>query len=153
MVIETTINISNSNKLLLIETALRNKISVNEMINLLLLKFLKGKFGKYHTFKRIKYQKLCTGDHWKTVHVWFSPDFYEKCLDLRKFHKCSISFILAQAIELYLNETLNSDKCDNYNRHYIFMATLYDNCPIFISTWEFPGEEKAMQILKLYENT
>ncbi len=150
MTIETTINISNVNKALLEKIASQLNTSMNVLIIKLLSRYLHNKLGSYKTFSRVSYQKKNVAEHWKCVHVWFSPEFYEMCLDLRKFHKCSLSNILAQAIDLYLDDIL-SDECDNYFNAYMFFDTISNNCPLFVTIWGYPGNEEAIRILKFLE--
>ncbi len=152
MIIETTINISKSNKKLLQEYALKYDLSINKLTIKLLIKYLNNNIGNYRTFSSIKYQKRINNDPWKTLHLWLSPDFYEKCLDLRKFHKLSLSNILSQAIKLYLKK-IQYQKYDNNTTNYIFIGSVYKKCPIFIITWDYPGNKKVKQLLDIYENT
>ncbi len=151
MTIETTVHISNINKECIIKTAALLNTSPNKIIIKLLTRYLNKQYGNYKTFSRISYQKKNPGDSWKIMHVWFSSEFYEKCLDLRKFHKLSLSNILSLAIKLYLNDIIHN-KCDNYNKNYIVLSTVFNNCPIFILTWNYPGEKKTKELLDIYEN-
>ena len=80
-----------------------------------------------------------------------SPEFYDKCQDMRRFQKLSVSYILAKAMELYLQEILNGE-CDNYFHNYIFISFIVNKCPIFIVTWDYPGNEYAKRLLDLYDN-
>ncbi len=152
MSIETTINISSTNKVRLIQYSQQLDISSNELIIKLLVKYLNSHHDKYKIYSRVKYQKLADGDSWKRVHVWFSPEFYEKCFGLRLFLKLSLSNILSQAIELYLEDILKGE-CDNYEKNFIFQSSVYRNCPIFIITWNYPGSKIAEKILEIYEYT
>ncbi len=152
MTIETTINISDKNVSLLDQYATSLNISRNQLLIQLIIKFMNYQFGNYECFSRVRYQKKKNNEKWKTKHVWFPCDFYEKCIDLRKFHKLSLSFILALAIQLFLDKLANNE-CDNYNRSYMFFASNYMGRPFFIITWEYLGNEKAKEILKLCENT
>ena len=151
MLIETTINISKKNYITLKESAEILKITKNELIFRLIIRYFNRKLNNFAGSTRIKYQKNENGQGWKSIHVWFSPEFYDKCQDLRKFHKFSISFILSQAIELYLNELLNG-QCDNYLHSYMFFGFTFNNCPIFITTWDYPGNEFTERIFNLYDN-
>ena len=106
MTIETTINISKSNKILIENAAFSLKTTKNEIIKNLMLKFLNDNLNNFAGLTRIKYQKKEIGEKWKSIHVWFSPEFYDKCQDIRKFHKLSISHILSIAINLYLKKNI-----------------------------------------------
>ncbi len=152
MKIETTLNISESNLLLLKNEVKKTNIPMNKLIINLLFQYLNKRSNHYKTFSRIRYQKRNKTKLWKVKHVWFTPDFYEKCVDLRKFHKLSLSGILAEAIELYL-EKISDKKYDNYHKSYIFISTFYNNCPIFIISWEYPGNKKTLELLQIQEKT
>ena len=125
-------------------------ISVNALIITLLNKYLEKKYNQYRTFTRINYQKKEHNGEWTSLHLWLSPGFYEKCLDLRKLYKFSLSYIIAQSIELYLCKLLKGET-DNYFQNYIFLSTESKKCSILIIAWEYPKEEKHELILKLLE--
>ncbi len=152
MTIESTINISNTNKALLKKSSQQLHITINELITILLNKYLNQQVNYNKIFQRVKYQKLKQNEFWKTQHVWYSNDFYEKCLDLRRFHKFSLSNILSQAIELYLNEILTGEY-DNYNKNYALFNSNYNNCTIFFISWDYPGNKVMEKIHEIFENT
>ncbi len=152
MTIETTISISNKNKIRLLNCSQQLDISANELITRLLVKYLHSNNKKYKMYSRVTYQRLEKGCSLKRMHVWFSPEFYEKCFGLRLFLKLSLSNILAQAINLYLDEILNGQH-DNYEHSFLFQSSVYKNCPIFIIAWNYPGNEIAKKIQEIYEYT
>ncbi len=151
MTIETTINISQKNKSILEKNSETLKISKNDLIKKLIVKFLSQNISNFPDQKRIEYQKRKSGEIWKPVHIWLSPEFYDKCQDLRRFHKLSISHILAKAIILYLHEILKGD-FDTYYHNYLFIGFIHNNCPVFIITWDYPGNTFTKQLLNLYDN-
>ena len=152
MSIETTISISNKNKIRLVEYSQLLDISMNELIIKLLVKYLNSNHKKTKIYSRVKYQKLEEGSVLKRIHVWFSPEFYEKCFGLRLFLKLSLSNILSQAIELFMEDILKG-QYDNYVKNFFFQSSLYKNCPIFIIAWSYPGNTIAEKILEIYEYT
>ncbi len=151
MTIETTVNISKNNRTQLENSADYLKISKNELIKRLIVRYLNQNFDNFAGSTRIKYQKRLKGEKWKPVHIWLSPEFYDKCQDLRRFHKLSISYILTKAIELYLNEILQGEH-NNYFHNYMFIGFIYNNCPVFIITWDYPGNNFTTELLNLYDN-
>ncbi len=152
MRIETTICISDKNKIRLANYSQQLDISTNELINKLLVKYLNSNYNKTRIYSQVKYQKLEKGTSLKRIHVWFSPDFYEKCFGLRLFLKLSLSNILAQAINLYLDEMLRG-QYDNYEHNFLFQSSVYKNCPIYIIAWSYPGNKIATKIQEIYEHT
>ncbi len=152
MTIETTLCISNKNKIRLVNYSQKLDISTNELIRKLLVKYLHSYKKQYKIYSRVTYQKLGEGNSLKRIHVWFSPEFYEKCFGLRLFLKLSLSNILSQAIDLYLEDILKG-QYDNYEKNFFFQSSIYKTCPIFIIAWNYPGNEIATKILEIYEHT
>ena len=150
MTIETTINITMKNKIILERGAEKLKITKNELVKRLILRYLNKNLEKYAEFTRIQYQKKEESDSWKSIHVWLPSEFYDKCQDLRKFHKLSISFILAKAIGTHLEELLNGIN-DEYYHNYMFISFIHNGCPVFIITWDYPGNIFTKNILNLYD--
>ena len=133
MKIDSTLNISDFNVKLLDNKADQLSISRNCLIIKLLLQYAEKQKNKLIQERRIVYQKKKEGNVWLKKHIWLEPKFYEKCLDLRKFHKCSVSLILAIAIDLYLDEIDNNT--DNYEYYYKFIIINNGKYPIFIVMW------------------
>ena len=111
MQIETTINISIERKLLLEKKSQTLKISKNRIAQKLLKKFSKKNY-KPKLFKRLAYQKRNKYLYAKPMHLYMEPEFYEICMDLKKIYKLSLSFILAIAIDKYIQKI--KGKPDNY---------------------------------------
>ena len=151
MIIETTVNISQKNREILYKSSEQTKLSKNDLIKKLIIKFLNHNLENYADQKRIQYQKRNNREIWKSVHIWLTPELYDKCQDLRRIHKLSISHIVAIAIKKYLKEIL-SGQYDNYLRTYMFISFIHYNCPIFIITWDYPGNKMTQKLLNLYDN-
>ena len=152
MTIETTINISMKNKIIIEKSAEKLQISKSEIIKRLFVLFINQNFENFPDLKRVQYQKKKPDEIWKPIHVWFSPEFYDKCQDLRRFHKLLISYILTLAILLYRNKILEGEH-DNYHHNYVFIAFKHNHCPILIITWDYPGNTMVEKILQLRGNT
>ena len=109
-------------------------------------------FGYY---SQIRYQKNDRDETWHKFHICFNTYQYEYCLDMRKLYKMSISFILAYAIENYLNELCDLLTCckdkkytDNYlYKNYILTNNTIDGVICWQLYWGFP--QKLNSILKL----
>lgn len=90
-------------------------ISSNEIISILLRKMLKKYKNKFKFYHPVKYQKKDPKKQWKRHHVKFNDVDYELFTDQRKFYKLSVSLLLTQAVEEYLDELLNEERPkDNY---------------------------------------
>ena len=150
MSIDTNINITDKNHKLLEKNAFKMNITKNELVVKLLTAYLNNQSKNYEVFKRVKYQKKKKHEIWNPIHVWLSPEFYEKCINLRVFHKLSLSNILTLAIQLYLNKIIKG-VADNFTKNYIFLYTDLYECPIFIIAWGYPREETVMKLYNLYK--
>ncbi len=145
MKIDTTINVTDNNTALLRSSAKKLDISINELTIRLIIKFINKKNADFKTFQRISYQKKKDSENWNRIHVWLSSEFYEKCLELRKFCKLSLSFILSLAIKLFLKDVLEK-VTDNYQHNYLCKYADIDGCRMFTIAWEYPGEENMSKI-------
>ncbi len=93
---------------------------------------------------RIKYQSRDNKDNWHRLHLVLNEYEYEYYLDMRKFYKMSVSFILAYAARRYLDEILNellngSKNTDNYYyKNYIFIRKTMNKVICWQIYWGLP---------------
>jgi hypothetical protein len=93
---------------------------------------------------RIKYQARDEKENWNRLHVVLNEYEYEYYLDMRKFYKMSVSFILAYAIRRFLDEVLNelldeNNNTDNYcYSNYIFLKKTIDKVICWQIYWGIP---------------
>ena len=89
----------------------------------------------------VRYQGREGNSKRRRVHVRFRDDEYEFFHDLRKVWKMSVSFILAVAIEKYLDELLRLlvKNPDNYRyRNYASSRIIVDNVICWVLYWGIP---------------
>ncbi len=156
MSIDTTINIKLNLLSKIAEVSAIYNISFNRIIAILINKFLGNCSNKAKLFNTIKYQQ--TGDDivWHTLHVSFSEDIYEKALDLRKVMKMSVSFIIARAVELYLEQVIKElsqrSKADNYSQDYVFISSKCNGLLCFSIFWSSPSEIILKKFMKNHQD-
>jgi hypothetical protein len=153
MSIETTLNIKRDYLNRLSTSCKNHTLSRSGLIALLLRRFLRKQKLPYSMFKTISYQKRNQKKNWKIIHVSYPVDLFEKCCDVRKFSKISVSFLVSMAIDSYLDvveEELSGAKgtnekiTDNYELSYTCIANNeYDNMN-FHTYWMLP-ETKAVE--------
>ncbi len=144
MNIITTINIRSD----LLEKILQKKetgnISLNKIVSNLLRKALNWPKNKMKTFMSIKYQNKIEDNelYYHKLHISLYEELYEKCLDMRKLYKLSVSFILAKCIEFYLDKlsTVEVKNTDNYHANYIIFTTEEGGVYSFTVLWEISKE-------------
>lgn len=116
MVGETTVNIGRDVAARIAGAAAGQGASRRDIVSAL-LKYAAGRM-KPDSFPRVcvKYQEKRPGVGWHRLHVVMRRDEYDFFTDLRKLFKLSVSFIIAYAVEHYLDEMLNHTNgiTDNY---------------------------------------
>lgn len=119
-------------------------ISLNKIVNFLLLKALNWRKKSIKTFKSIKYQVKYENISWHKLHISMDNALYERCLDMRKLYKLSVSYILAICIKMYLDilskKIIMAKGTDNYHNCYLLFSNTDKNVFSFTIFWSLPGE-------------
>jgi len=127
MKIETTIQIHKSILKRLNTTAEITGKSRTNLVAYLMQRVMNNNHKKLKFFSRVKYQARDIKENWHKLHITLNEYEYEYFLDMRKFFKMSVSYILAYAVRKYLDEIVEKllDKdtiTDNYWYHnYLFI--------------------------------
>ena len=150
MNIDTTINITTSNKKLIERYAKKLGTSKSKLVLKLISKFLKKHTLEDKTFIQVAYQKRDLHANWTKLHLWVNCAFYEKCIDLRKFCKKSLSSIVAIAIKKHLQETIEN-KTDNYPVNYFIFYTKIGNSNLITINWGEYEEKIIKKINKMHK--
>jgi len=104
--IETSANLDATTYERIIAAAEENNIHVRHIIHILFKRMLLDIPLKNKVFSRVKYQERIRGRKWKLFRLRLSESMYEGCIDMRKLHKMSVSFILDVAVDLYLDRAI-----------------------------------------------
>jgi hypothetical protein len=152
--LRTTININPLLLTRLKEASGTLEISTNEIIMLLLGAVQSKKGFNIGELRGVRYQDADPDRKWCRFHVTYRSRMYEKALDMRRFFKCSVSFIISFAIFKYLDEIVerikdseNSNRImDNYPSNYIFISKMYNGIQGFTIIWGVP-EQKYLENL------
>ena len=143
MLIETTICIRNNLSQRLARTAVLTGYSKRSIISILLRRFAEDNNSTPVTGTRIKYQKrFASDDGWRRMHVLLSPVEYEFFIDLRKVFKKSVSACVAEAIDRYLDDLIQTatKHIDNYRfTNYSFSRIVINNIICWVFAWGVPG--------------
>ncbi len=97
----TSVSLKIKHKELLESTAKKHKISMNELMILLLRYMNERAFELIGKQPRVKYQKSDGGV--KIVNLYIGQRDYERNLDVRRYGKVSVSCLLAYAIDHFLD--------------------------------------------------
>ncbi len=120
-------------------------ISLNRIIELLVLEMIYRKAFRIIMFSPVKYQASDDPINWHRLHVSFKEDIYEKALDLRKVWKMSVSYIIAISIERYLKEIIKNliskKDADNCSHKYLLIPHKYRKLFAFTILWDKPPEK------------
>ena len=142
MCIETTININKDLLEKVTDASIEMEKSVGFVFSALLVRVVRYyKVEDAKVFKRIKYQDKDKKRNWKRKHLYLREAEYEYCLDLKKAMKMSLSKILREAIQKFLDEivfeVMNKNKQpDNYHiSNYCFLSKTIDDIILFQFYW------------------
>lgn len=139
--VRTTINIDAEVYRKLCKVAEIKGVEIEDVI-LAVLRFFSRKFrSEIVGYDAVRYQERRSDSRWQRVHVrWFGEE-YEFVIDLRKVHKKSVSFLIAEAFELFYNEiSLIIDQyLDNYQEYNYAIAKFnIHNMIGCIVMWGYP---------------
>ncbi len=152
MNIDTTINIKEEILEKIDEASKDCSISRSRLISLLLKKVISEKTNDKNRFARIKYQKRDKKASWKRPHVFLEYDLYEKCIDMRKLKKMSVSFIVSVAFKLYfaqvIEELKNGCESDVSNRNYVCIGKRKGRLFSYTVFWDYPPEDELIKTLE-----
>ena len=145
MIVETTIYI---NKIILKELSNASEKtgkSRNSIIILLLRRATEDSCQLMKSNSTVKYQEHDPIKNWHRLHIQLKEDEYEYCLDMRKFYKMSVSFIVAYAVCRYLSDLLKilseiGEITDNYlPLNYILIREVIDSTTCWRIYWGIPN--------------
>jgi len=125
--------------------------SRKDIIVLLLRRIMRDHHLFKHGFSTVKYQMDDDSGNWHCFHIRFREDENEFFVDLRKLTKCSVSNLVAKAVERYLAELIEDrvKSVDNYRyfSNYVLHSELIDGIISWRIYWGFPVEHlKTLRI-------
>jgi hypothetical protein len=144
MLIETTIYIHKNTLEMLNRGAALTGSPRTFILRLLMQRVMGDNHKMLQSYSRVKYQERDKKENWYRLHIVMNEYEYEYYLDMRKFYKMSVSFILAFAVRRYLDEVLNellegSNNIDNYwYRNYILIKKTIDGIICWQIYWGIP---------------
>jgi hypothetical protein len=144
MLIESTVHMHKSTLEMLERGAERTGRTRTFIIKVLMQRVMSTNQHMIKSNARIKYQSRDNKENWHRLHVVLNEYEYEYYLDMRKFYKMSVSFILAYAAIRYLDEILNellnrSKNTDNYlYKNYIFITKTINKVIYWQIYWGIP---------------
>ena len=144
MPIETTMHVHTSILEILTYGEEMTGRPIKVIIKLLMQRIMDDNHKLLKAYRRVKYQERDKEKNWRRVHIVLNEYEYEYYLDMRKFYKMSVSFILAYAVMKYLNELVNelldrNKNTDNYlYSNYIFIKETVDGIICWKTYWGIP---------------
>jgi len=146
MMIDTTIHIDRCVLAVLDDSAAKAGVSRTYFVSCLMRRIGHGEVLKARAWVRVRYQERREKSMWRRMHVSLGGDEYEYFRDLSKVFKLSVSFIVARAVELFVDEILGKlmKGYDNYHYHnYVFMQYIIQDVHCLVLYWGIP--EKLME--------
>ncbi len=122
--------------------AVRLNKTRRDIIVFLLMRIMEDHDGLIRGFTTVKYQHDDERISWHCFHIRLKHDEYEYFVDLRKVCKCSISLLIAIAVDRYIDELAKCIKkvVDNYPlfSNYVSHLEVIDGIFCLHFFWGFP---------------
>jgi hypothetical protein len=155
MNIETTVNINIEAKLRLTAASEVCGIPVSRLIMGLMKRTMKKPETLFRCFTRVQYQRRSPKKQWKLLHLSLFPRDYEYLLDMRKFFKCSVSFLVAYSIDTHLDSLINevmdesfNEDADNYPfQNYIILHEMQGKVSCWKIIWGMPNNPETVMLI------
>jgi hypothetical protein len=141
MIIHTTANIDISIKEKIVYASEICGVSKRKIVHYLFKILIKDKPLIFSFFNTVKYQIKKENTDWNCFHLYLSEANYEACLDMRKLMKKSVSFLLAYAVDKYIDrviEEFHSGTTNNYYDFYLIFTHHSPNNSTFTAFHTFP---------------
>jgi hypothetical protein len=144
MIVETTINVHKNMLQMLDRGAVITGRTRTFIIKLLMRRAMSDNQKMVQSYSRVKYQSRDFRENWHRLHMVMNEYEYEYYLDMRKFFKMSVSFILAYAVIRYLDEILNEwhEKGNGaykyFYKNYVIIKKIIDKVICWQIYWGIP---------------
>ncbi len=137
---QTTMNIKEALFMKICSVADFRGISRSAMIIELLRIVMDDPSNEVRIGRLVQYQNRENADTMHPFHITFREDEYESFQDMRKLFKKSLSLILAEAVNKFLNNLLNNKKnTDNYpHANYVIIKEMINTIVSWRLIWGFP---------------
>jgi hypothetical protein len=149
--IATSINMQIDTFTLLSRAAVQLNTSRRAIIVRLLMRIMHNISRHQGGFTSVRYQPGNSEKRWHCFSIRFKPDENEFFMDLRKLCKCSVSLLVAIAVEKYLDEMIRNKKRTVYNNimfeNYLLSRTAVDGIISWQIHWGTP--KSAINGIKL----
>ncbi len=104
------------------------------LIALLMKRVMKDHSRLARAHQSVRYQGALQKNCWRRWHITLCSRDYEQYLDMRKFFKLSVSFLVAYAVENHLDdlvdEIINGKQDDNYQYDCYFIVQKSDDSSV-----------------------
>lgn len=120
----------------------------SRLIELLFIRYLERNNYKKIDFKSQKYQKIKKETKCRRICIYWRNEIYEQCFDARKVFKKSISYIIAQAIDNYLDEIINEIQNKGVTNNYKFFIGVRTTDPTNFYTSITVWGDNSLEMLK-----
>lgn len=137
----TTINIDQINLKRLTNASLELSVSKAALISALLNYMSRKNFIQFEAKIGIEYQPRSLVHKWHVFHLRLKRDEYDFFQDMRRICKMSISYIIAYAIQNYLDEVMKlfSVNIDSYRYHnYAILQSTIGDVICWVIYWGIP---------------
>lgn len=154
MSIETTINVRNDVRSAIDEASMSTGIARSRVVALVMRRLQKDYRALTRFCARMRYQERDEKKNWRTLHVCLAERDYEVFLDMRRFSRCSVSLLVACAVEKYMDKLIdlilgenNDGDTDNYLfQNYLIAQNIIDGVVCWHIYWGMPKKKELRRL-------
>jgi hypothetical protein len=147
----TSVYMSSKTKIAVLRAASRLAMPQRDIVVMLLMRMMEDAPLMKRAFDTVKYQPDDPDGRWHTFCIKFKGDEYEFFTDMRKHCKCTVSLLLAMAVNLYLVQIVEKAKKRIFNyfpyHGYLTGHAYFGGLVFWISCWG--GGQKQENCLSL----
>ncbi len=152
MSIDTTLNMKADIRSALDEASVVTGKSRSLIIVMLMRRLANDYRELTRLYQRIQYQEREEGTNWRGTHVRLMARDYEVFLDFRLFFKRSVSFLVACAVERYLDALIkiilygDDDSDNNLSANYIIAQNKINDIVCWHIYWGIPPRRELARL-------
>lgn len=147
MSIETTLYMKDSIRTKIEQASEHTGLGTSILIVKLMKMLMKDHDIMTRQWCSIKYQQKGATVKWRRKHISIRPVEYESFIDMRKFYKMSVSFLVAFAVDHYLDKLIEeltsagNNNTDNYSlKSYTLTKEFIENSLFWTICWELTNK-------------
>ena len=152
MRVETTVNLAAGTRAALERASGLTGRAKSRLVADAMKRLMKGYGELVRDGRSVRYQERGSGREWRRLHVTIEFRDYEFFIDMRKFCRRSVSFLVSCAVDKHLDEIVEmligyvyNEEADNYPfLHYIIIHSTVPGAVCWTIYWGIPENQEIL---------